>query len=120
MPQVWTSLFDTGVNDNNDEARDHARRGILKMIDEVDGDDQLDILTSDKIVAFLARAFEDGWKEAASVFDLLDDTKKIQVRVLHAARPYPVDAHPLCCSLTLLPMRAVGLPHAESKIASTP
>lgn len=71
-------------------------------------------------VAFMARAFEDKWGSAASVFDLLNDTKTIQVRVLHAARPQPAVAQPLCCSLTQLPMRAAGLPHAESRFASTP
>ena len=55
------------------------------MIDDVDGDDEHDILTSDKIVAFLARAFEDKWKDAALVFNMLEDVKKIQVRALHTA-----------------------------------
>ena len=98
MPQVWTSLFDTGVNGNNDEARDNARRGIFKMIEDVDGDDEHDILTSDKIVAFLARAFEDRWKDAASVFDLLEDTKKSQVRVVA-----------LCAAMRTLPLTDCAL-----------
>ena len=91
------------------------------MVDNVVSEtDQNKILTSDEIVAFLARAFEDRWKDAASVFDLLEDVKKIQVRALHAARPHPADAHPLCCSLTQLPTRAAGLPHAEKRFTSAP
>jgi hypothetical protein len=89
------------------------------MIDSVSADDQDKILASDEIVSCMARAFEDGWKDATSVFEMLDDAKKLQVRVLHAARPL-ADAHPLCYSLTQLPMRAIGLPHAESRFASTP
>jgi hypothetical protein len=51
------------------------------MVDNVVSEtDQNKILTSDEIVAFLARAFEDSWKDAASVFDLLEDAKKSQVR----------------------------------------
>ena len=47
------------------------------MVDNVFSEtDQNKILTSDEIVAFLARAFEDSWKDAASVFDLLEDAKK--------------------------------------------
>ena len=92
------------------------------MIDNeyVSGDDQDKILASDEIVAFIARAFEDRWKHTTSVFDMLNDAKKIQVRVLHAARLPLADAHPLCCSLTQLPTRAAGLPHAEKRFASTP
>ena len=91
------------------------------MIDSeyVSGDDQGKILASDEIVACMARAFEDGWKDAKSVFEMLDDAKKLQVRVLHAAHPL-ADAHPLCYSLTHLPTRAAGLPRAESRFASTP
>lgn len=91
------------------------------MIDSVhiSDDDQDKILASDEIVACMARAFEDGWEDAASVFDMLDDAKKLQVRVLHAARSL-ADAHPLCCSLTQLPTRAAGLPRVESRFASTP
>lgn len=92
------------------------------MIDSggVSDDDQDKILASDEIVACMARAFEDRWKDAKSVFEMLDNAKKIQVRVLHAARLPLADAHPLCCSLTQLPMRAAGLPHAESRFTSTP
>ena len=91
------------------------------MIDSeyVSGDDQGKILASDEIVACMARAFEDGWKDAKSVFEMLDDAKKLQVRVLHAARSL-ADAHPLCCSLTQLPTRAAGLPHAEKRFTSAP
>ena len=61
------------------------------MIDSegVSADDQDKILAADEIVKFLARAFEDGWEDAASVFGMLNDAKKLQVRVLHAASPPP-------------------------------
>ena len=92
------------------------------MIDSeyVSGDDQGKILASDEIVACMARAFEDGWTNTTSIFDMLNDAKKIQVRVLHAASLPLADAHPLCCSLTQLPTRAAGLPHAEKRFTSAP
>ena len=53
------------------------------MVDNVFSEtDQNKILTSDEIVAFLARAFKDGCKDATWVFNLLDDAKKVQVRAL--------------------------------------
>ena len=79
MPQVWTSLFDKGVGDDA-AARASARNGIFAMINNVSVADKNKILISDEIVAFLARAFEDGWKFTHSVFDMLDDAKKVQVR----------------------------------------
>jgi hypothetical protein len=97
-----------------------VRKGIISLINDASEDDLPKITAADEIVACMARAFEDGWKDAKSVFDMLDDAKKLQVRVLHAASPPPLaDAHPLCCSLTQLPTRAAGLPHAESRFAST-
>ena len=68
------------------------------MIDSVSDDDQDKILTSDEIVAFLARAFEDGWKEATSVFEMLDDAKKSQVRVVA-----------LCAAMRTLPLTDCAL-----------
>ena len=101
------------------EGRTDARRGLNLLVSN-NVRFRKDVLEWDGIVAFVARAFEDRWKDATSVFDeILDDAKKLQVRVLHAARPL-ADAQPLCCSLTQLPMRAIGLPHAESRFASTP
>ena len=79
MPQVWTSLFDKGVGDDA-AARASARNGIVTMINDAFEADANKILTSDKIVAFMARAFKDGWKDASWVFNKLDDAKKVQVR----------------------------------------
>ena len=96
------------------------RKGIISLINDASEDDLPKITAADEIVACMARAFEDGWKDAKSVFDMLDDAKKLQVRVLHAASLHPADAHRLCCSLTQLPMRAAGLPHAEKRFTSAP
>ena len=69
------------------------------MVDNVVSEtDQNKILTSDKIVAFLARAFEDGWEDATTVFDLLEDTKKSQVRVVA-----------LCAAMRTLPLTDCAL-----------
>ena len=95
-------------------------KGIISLINEASEDDLPKITAADEVVAFMARAFEDGWKDAKSVFDMLDDAKKLQVRVLHAASLPLADAHPLCCSLTQLPTRAAGLPHAEKRFTSAP
>ena len=66
------------------------RKGIISLINDASEDDLPKITAADEIVACMARAFEDGWKDAKSVFDMLDDAKKLQVRVLHAARPPPL------------------------------
>jgi hypothetical protein len=112
----WKPILRMGAS-HDPEGRKDARRGLDLVITGLSRDDQDKILASDEIVACMARAFED--RGNTSVFEILDDAKKLQVRVLHAARPL-ADAHPLCYSLTQLPMRAIGLPHAESRFASTP
>ena len=70
------------------------------MIDSehVSDDDQDEILASDKMVAFLACAFEDKWKDTMSVFDLLEDIKKSQVRVVA-----------LCAAMRTLPLTDCAL-----------
>ena len=101
-------------------ARASVWKGIISLINEASEDDLPKITAADEVVAFMARAFEDGWKNTTSVFEMLNDAKKIQVRVLHAASLPLADAHPLCCSLTQLPTRAAGLPHAEKRFTSAP
>ena len=115
----WKPILRMGTW-SDPECRIDARRGLVSFVNRLSRDDKSKILASDEIVACMARAFEDGWMDAASVFDLLNDAKKIQVRVLHAASLHPADAHRLCCSLTQLPMRAAGLPHAEKRFTSAP
>ena len=115
----WKSILRMGAF-RDPATRKDARRGLVAIINGLSCDDQDKILASDEIVACMARAFEDGWKDATSVFEMLDDAKKLQVRVLHAARLPLADAHPLCYSLTQLPTRAAGLPRVESRFASTP
>ena len=92
-----TLLLCKGANDDA-TARASARKGIIPLIYEASEDDLPKITAADEIVVFLARAFEDGWKDAASVFDLLEDTKKLQVRVVA-----------LCAAMRTLPLTDCAL-----------
>jgi hypothetical protein len=82
--EKWKPILRMGAWPNAD-GRTDARQGLVTFVNRLSCDDQDKILASDEIVACTARAFEDKWKDAALVFNMLEDVKKIQVRALHTA-----------------------------------
>ena len=92
----WKPILCMGAS-HDPECRDDAREGLILLASNHVSFSK-DVLEWDGIVAFLARALEDGCQSALYPFDLLEDTKKLQVRVVA-----------LCAAMRTLPLTDCAL-----------
>lgn len=105
----WKHVLDMGAS-HDPKCRDDARVG-LNVLASNDVSFAKDVLEWDGIVAFLARAFEDGWQSAPGGFNALSNARKNQVRAAALCSAiHTMHALPLTDRVPLRSCRRYGHP----------
>ena len=105
----WKLILGMGAS-HDPKCRDDARVG-LNVLASKHVSFAKDVLEWDGIVAFLARAFEDGWQYAPRPFDDLSDARKSQVRAAALCTTiHSMHAPPLTDRVRLRSRRRYGHP----------